>query len=74
MTTGFPVQLATTPTPGAGPVPVSIDPSGHFLYVGNAYNDTISMFTVNTTSGVLTQLTSSPLTFPGLGPNAITIE
>jgi 6-phosphogluconolactonase (cycloisomerase 2 family) len=74
MTTGFPVQLATTPTPGAGPVPVTIDPAGHFLYVGNTFNDTISIYSVDLTSGQLTQNTTSPLPFSGSGPNAIAIE
>ena len=74
LTTGFPVQLATTPTPGAGPVPVTIDPAGHFLYVGNTFNDTISIYTVDLTSGQLTQNTTSPLTFTGSGPNAIVIH
>ena len=73
LTTGFPVQLATTPTPGAGPVPITIDPSGDFLYVGNTYNDTISEFSVNS-AGQLTQITGSPLSFSGSGANGFAIE
>jgi 6-phosphogluconolactonase (cycloisomerase 2 family) len=67
-TTGSPFAAA------GGATPVSIDPSGHFLYVGNTFADSISMYTVNTTTGQLVPLASSPLVFPGLGPNAIAIE
>ncbi|MGO9594071.1 MAG: beta-propeller fold lactonase family protein, partial [Steroidobacteraceae bacterium] len=67
--TASPVQLA----PGAAPGPITNDPSGHFLYVGNTQNDTISMFSVDS-SGQLTEITGSPLPFSGSGANAIAIE
>jgi 6-phosphogluconolactonase len=67
-TTGSPFAAA------GGATPVNIDPSGHFLYVGNTFADSISMYTVDTTTGQLTPLASSPLTFVGMGPNAIAIE
>jgi 6-phosphogluconolactonase (cycloisomerase 2 family) len=70
-TTGSPFSAGA----GGGAFPISIDPSGHFLYVGNTFADTISMYTVNTVTGALTPITGSPLNFaPGLGPNAIAIE
>jgi 6-phosphogluconolactonase (cycloisomerase 2 family) len=71
-TTGSPFM---TGDPTGEPIPISIDPSGHFLYVGNTFGDSISIFTVNTTTGQLTPITGSPLSFaPGLGPNAIAIK
>jgi 6-phosphogluconolactonase (cycloisomerase 2 family) len=61
-------------TVGSAPVPVTIDPSGHFLYVGNTFDDTISMFSVGN-SGQLTPITGSPLNIaPATGANAIAIE
>ncbi len=54
------------------PVNVTADPSGKFLYVVNGEEDTISMFDINQTTGVLTPTT--PATVPaGLFPFAIAI-
>ena len=54
------------------PVNVTADPSGKFLYVVNGEEDTISMFDINQTTGVLTP--TIPATVPaGLFPFTIAI-
>jgi 6-phosphogluconolactonase (cycloisomerase 2 family) len=71
MTTGSP--FAT----GPGPFPVNVDPSGHFVYVGNTFVPSISMFTADPNTGILTPVGGSPLTFGGVsgrGANAMAIE
>jgi 6-phosphogluconolactonase len=60
-----------------GPFAVNIDPSGHFLYTGNSYDGTISMFTIDPSSGALSAIGGSPLAYgaaPHTGTNALTIQ
>jgi 6-phosphogluconolactonase (cycloisomerase 2 family) len=66
--TGNPFATDTTP------FAVSIDPSGHFLYVGNSATGTISMFTTDPTTGALTPIGTGLLNYGGTGANAIAIE
>jgi 6-phosphogluconolactonase (cycloisomerase 2 family) len=66
----------TTDAGAAAPFAVSIDPSGHFVYVGNTALGTISMYTADPITGALTTVgAGTPLTYPGAtGANAITIQ
>jgi 6-phosphogluconolactonase len=48
-------------TTGILPQDIQFDPTGRFLYTANQGSDTISSFTVNTTSGALTTITA-PIT------------
>src|ERR1019366_638086 len=59
---------------GAGPYAVTVDPSGHFVYVGNSYVPSISMFTADPNTGLLTPVAGSPLSYTGAGADAIAIE
>jgi 6-phosphogluconolactonase (cycloisomerase 2 family) len=69
MTAPFPTD------PGGGPFAVSIDPSGHFLYVGNSFLGTVSMFTTDPTTGFLTAVGAGTVSYAGaVGVNAIAIE
>jgi 6-phosphogluconolactonase len=52
---------------GSEPEKLVMDPSGNYLYVMNAGSDNISVFSIDTKSGVLTEISGSP--FPiGLVP------
>ncbi|MDO8291300.1 MAG: beta-propeller fold lactonase family protein [Gallionella sp.] len=41
---------------GTNPVAVTVDPSGHFAYVANLNSGDISAYTINATTGALTQI------------------
>lgn len=45
-----------TVTTGNTPVAIAFEPTGHFLYVVNSGDNTISAFSINQTTGVLTSL------------------
>jgi len=52
---------------GTGPNQLRIDPSGRFVYVVNTGSSTISGYSINATSGVLSAVPGSPfsgLSFP----------
>jgi 6-phosphogluconolactonase (cycloisomerase 2 family) len=59
---------------GDGAFALAIDPSGQFVYEGNSYVGTISMFTRNPNTGALTAVPGSPRTYGGNWPSAIAIE
>ncbi|MDQ6951635.1 MAG: beta-propeller fold lactonase family protein [Mariprofundales bacterium] len=70
--TGTPISTGTLPSA------MAIDPSGRFAYVANAGSTstpgtTVSAYTINATSGVLTAMTGSPFT-TGSAPSSITID
>jgi 6-phosphogluconolactonase len=56
--------------PGGGSLPqlLVMDPSGNYLYVMNATSDNISVFSIDSKSGVLTQIVGSPFSLGGLTP------
>jgi 6-phosphogluconolactonase len=60
---------------GAGqhPFGVAFDPGGNFVYVVNKIDNTIAAFSVNTMTGALTPLASSPFPSDGSGPVGIVI-
>ncbi len=45
---------------GVYPNALTIDPSGRYLYVANANDNTVSAYAINTTTGALTEVTGSP--------------
>ena len=72
---------ALTPVPGSpfpsggngsinGPLGITADTSGHFIFVSNASND-ISVFSINTATGALTPIAGSPFPAGGNAPSAI---
>jgi 6-phosphogluconolactonase len=57
-------------TPGGGTQPklLVMDPAGNYLYVMNTASDNISVFSIDTGTGVLTQTPDSPFSLSGLTP------
>jgi DNA-binding beta-propeller fold protein YncE len=53
-----------------GPLGIATDNSGKFIYVANASND-VSVFSINSGTGVLTPVGGSPFPDGGNGPSAI---
>jgi 6-phosphogluconolactonase len=53
-----------------GPLGIATDNSGTFIYVANASND-VSVFSINSGTGVLTTVGGSPFPDGGNGPSAI---
>jgi DNA-binding beta-propeller fold protein YncE len=59
---------------------VAVDPSGKFAYVANAGAGTVSAFTIDTTTGVLTPIDADPNTggvqnfAAGTNPTALTVD
>jgi 6-phosphogluconolactonase (cycloisomerase 2 family) len=61
------VPPRTTVAPlGVLPKLLLMDPSGNYLYVMNATSDNISVFSIDSKSGVLTQVVGSPFSVGGL--------
>jgi 6-phosphogluconolactonase len=61
------VPPRTTVAPlGVLPKLLLMDPSGNYLYVMNATSDNISVFSIDSQSGVLTQIVGSPFSVGGL--------
>jgi 6-phosphogluconolactonase (cycloisomerase 2 family) len=59
--TGVLSQLTGSPfSTGRGPIRVSSDPSGKFLFTADSADDTVSVFTVDPNSGNLTAVAGSP--------------
>lgn len=61
-------QLVT----GVDPQSIAIDPSGRFVYTANWTSADVSTFSINASSGALTQISGSPFTTGGSGPISIT--
>ena len=62
---------AEPPTP-AGPISISVDPTGHFVYVGAA--DSVSAYAIDATTGLLTALPGSPFAAAGGYANGLAID
>jgi DNA-binding beta-propeller fold protein YncE len=66
---GFPEFLA-----GAGPVSVTVDPADKFAYVANYAGNSVSVYSINTSTGFLTRIDCDPATSDvqdcpaGIGP------
>ena len=71
--TGAVSNLVSAPyVAGNSPSSVVADPSGRFLYVANALDNTISLFAINSSSGALTEVL--PRTSSGLTPSLMAID
>jgi 6-phosphogluconolactonase len=75
-----PTTGVLTPVPGSpfaagtNPIAVAVAPSGTFAYVVNRGDDTITAFSIDATTGVLTVLVVAGNPFPtGIAPSGITI-
>jgi DNA-binding beta-propeller fold protein YncE len=67
-------QLTAVGTPvatGNSPTDIKVDPSGHFAYVANFVGNTVSVFTINPTTGVLSPASTQNA---GTGSAALAIE
>jgi 6-phosphogluconolactonase len=70
--TWTPTVPSTIPV-GSTPESLIVDPSGRFVYVTGAYDNTVSMFTINSANGLLVPMT--PATVPTGGfPQFITVD
>jgi 6-phosphogluconolactonase (cycloisomerase 2 family) len=66
--------MAGSPFPaGRGTAGLTVEPSGRFLYATNFYDETLSAYTVNQSTGALTAITGSP--FPtGIEPVSVVAD
>ena len=58
---------------GQHPYDATFDAAGNFLFVANKVDNTISAFSVNSNTGMLTPVTGSPFPAGGQGPEGIVI-
>ncbi len=73
-TTGSLTQTAGSPVPsGDTPYFITLDPSGNLAYVANIDSDTITVYSVNKTTGALTSTGSPIANGAGTIPRAIAI-
>jgi 6-phosphogluconolactonase (cycloisomerase 2 family) len=73
-TTGALTEVDGSPYPtGDGPVSVTVDPSGKFVYVPNGNSNNISAYTIDSDTGALTQLQESPFA-AGQEPLSVVID
>jgi 6-phosphogluconolactonase len=69
------VPPRTTVAPmGVLPKLLVMDPSGNYLYVMNVTSDNISVFSIDSTSGVLTEIVGSPFSVAGLTLNPLDMQ
>ena len=67
------LTLGATVAAGVFPLSIAVDPSGLFVYAANDSSASVSVYSVDTTSGALTQVRGSP--FPaGNGSRSIAID
>ena len=74
--TGHRVRLPIGGSPfavnGAAPTALTIDPNGQFLFVANNGSNTVSIFSIDVTTGVLTEVGLPVAT--GNGPGALVVD
>jgi 6-phosphogluconolactonase (cycloisomerase 2 family) len=69
--TGSPFRVAPALSPsGTGPSAVAVTPDGKFLYVANEFDGTVTTFSVDTTSGALT---NGQIVLVGTAPSGMAI-
>jgi DNA-binding beta-propeller fold protein YncE len=69
-TTGAPYWVDTS-LAGGNPISVTVDPTGQFAYVANHDSANVSAYTIDGTTGALTEIAGSP--FPsGVNPFSVT--
>jgi lactonase family protein with 7-bladed beta-propeller len=67
-------QVAGSPFPaGLAPHAVTVDPTGHFVYVANHDSNNVSAYTINPQNGALTPIPGSPFA-AGTGPHGVTFD
>ena len=64
--TGAPTFVGQSASAAVGAISVAVDPQGKFVYTANVNGNTVSAYSVDTSTGSLTQIPGSP--FPA-GPN-----
>ena len=72
-TTGALTSVGTATT-GDEPLDVAITPAGTFVYIPNFKDGTISAFSIDSTTGVLTAITGSPFTNGTTDPAAVVVS
>lgn len=60
--------------PGASPYGLAISPNGNYLYTANFGDNTISEFTIDSTSGLLSPIAGSPIGETFTGPVSLVID
>jgi 6-phosphogluconolactonase len=73
VTSGVLSPLGVTPSDGASPSGLAINPKGTFLYVANKSSNTISIFAISA-SGALSEVSGSPLADVDQGPVNMIID
>lgn len=68
---GSPFTTSAASGIAPGPVALSVDPSGQFVYVVNSYTNTILQMLINRSTGVLTEITPMFTSFEGPAAMAI---
>jgi 6-phosphogluconolactonase len=70
--TGALTSVAGAPfAAGSGPVSVTVDPSGKFVFAANQASNNVSAFSVNGATGALTPVAGSPFA-AGMYPGYVT--
>jgi 6-phosphogluconolactonase len=59
---------------GTAPQAVTIHPSGNFAYIANATSGDVSAYTIDQTTGVLSQIAGSPFPTGGTNPKRVIID
>lgn len=59
---------------GTTPQAVTLNPAGSFAFVANATTANVSVYVVNQSTGVLTQVVGSPFSTGGVQPQPVTID
>jgi 6-phosphogluconolactonase len=77
------LQISSSGVFNAGPVPLVqtgnepvwavVDPTNHFVYVANLFDNTVSAFTLNTTTGAMAVVPGSPF-LAGTAPGAVAVD
>lgn len=70
-------ELAPSAPPlatGSGAHGVTLDPKGRYAYIANTGDDSISIYSVDPTTGALTPIAANPVVNAGDAPNYIAIE
>jgi 6-phosphogluconolactonase (cycloisomerase 2 family) len=67
------LSTITTAVVTSSPINIAVDPTGRFAYVLNQTDDTVSQYSINANTGVLTPITPAT-TATGRGPNSIAVD
>ena len=70
-TTGALEEVPGSPITTSFPFSAAVDPSGHFVYVGNDDVGQTSVYSLDRSSGQLSEISGSPFSFGGLAPEFV---